>query len=121
EITTDEVSKKFEDVGNVAAASGGFIASSSFGNNDDRQTASITIRVPSENYQRALNDLRKLGDVKAEQSGANDVTEQYTDLQSRLRNLQATEAQYLTFLQRATGITDVLTVQDRLNSVRAEI
>lgn len=121
QISTDEVSKKFEDVGNIAAAAGGFISSSSFGNSGENQTASITIRVPGENYQRALNDLRRLGDVKGEQSSANDVTEEFTDLQSRLRNLQATEAQYLTFLQRAVDLSDVLTVQDRLNQVRAEI
>jgi len=121
QISTDEVSKKFEDVGNIAAAAGGFISSSSFGNSGENQTASITIRVPGENYQRALNDLRRLGEVKGEQSSANDVTEEFTDLQSRLRNLQATEAQYLTFLQRAGDLSDVLTVQDRLNQVRAEI
>ena len=121
EITTDEVSKKFEDVGNIAAASGGFIASSSFGNAGEKQTASITIRVPGENYQRALNELRKLGDVKAEQSSANDVTEEYTDLQSRLRNLKATEEQYVQFLLRAQSINEVLTVQDRLNVTRSEI
>jgi hypothetical protein len=121
EITTDEVSKKFEDAGNIAAAAGGFIASSSFGTAGEKQTASITIRVPGENYQRALAELRKLGDVKGEQSSANDVTEQYTDLQSRLRNLKATEAQYLQFLSKAENINDVLTVQDRLNATRAEI
>ncbi len=120
-ITTDEVSKKFEDVGNIAAASGGFIASSSFGTASEKQTASITIRVPGENYQRALAELRKLGDVKGEQSSANDVTEEYTDLQSRLRNLKATEAQYLQFLLKAENINEVLTIQDRLNSTRAEI
>lgn len=121
EITTEEVSKKFEDVGNIAAASGGFIASSSFGTAGEKQTASVTIRVPGENYQRALGELRKLGEVKSEQSGANDVTEEYTDLQSRLRNLNATEAQYVQFLLKAQSINEVLTVQDRLNATRAEI
>ncbi len=120
-ISTDEVSKKFEDVQNIAASAGGFVASSSFGNAGEKQTASITIRVPGDSYQRALSDLRKIGDVKGEQSGANDVTEEFTDLQSRLRNLQATEAQYVQFLLKAQNINEVLTVQDRLNSTRAEI
>ncbi len=120
-IESGEVSKKFEDAGNIAAAAGGFVSSSSFGNSGDRQTASVTIRVPGNAYQRVLGDLRKLGDVKSEDSGANDVTEQYTDLASRLRNLQATEARYSEFLGKAQNITEVLTVQDRLNSTRGEI
>jgi hypothetical protein len=121
DITVDAVSRNFEDVGNIAARLGGFVASSQFGNEGDRQTASITIRVPGDAYQDALVQLRKLGEVKGEQSGANDVTEQYTDLQSRLKNLQSIEAQYVTLLQKAESITEVLTVQDRLNATRGEI
>ncbi len=130
-IETDEVSKRFEDVGNIAAANGGFVASSSFGTTDElqsedgaskpRQTASLTIRVPSENYQRAVVELRKLGEVKDVDTGSNDVTEEYTDLESRLRGLRAVETQYMDFLTRAVTIDDVLTVQDRLNSVRVEM
>ena len=120
-LETDNVAGKFEDVRTVASTYGGFVASSTFGNSGERQTAAITIRVPGDAYERALNDLRKLGDVKGEQSGANDVTEEFTDLQSRLRNLQATETQYVQFLLRAANIQEVLTVQDRLNATRAEI
>jgi hypothetical protein len=121
DVTVEAVSKSFENVGNIAAGLGGFVASSQFGNDGDRQTASITIRVPGDKYQDALVQLRKLGDVKGEQSGANDVTEEYTDLQSRLKNLQAIEGQYVELLQKAANITEVLTVQDRLNATRADI
>ncbi len=120
-LETDEVSKRFEDVGNIAAGAGGFVASSSFGNSGEHQTASITIRLPSEGYQRAIVELRKLGTVTGEQSGANDVTEEYTDLESRLRGLRAVEQQYMEFLTRAVSIDEVLTVQDRLNGVRVEM
>lgn len=120
-ITTDDVAGKFEDVRTVATKYRGFVASSTFGNTGERQTAAITIRVPGSAYEDALNDLRGLGDVKGEDSGANDVTEEYTDLQSRLRNLKATEDQYIQFLLRAQSINEVLTVQDRLNVTRSEI
>ncbi len=121
EVETGEVSQKFEEVANVALSSGGLVFSSSFGNDGERQTASITIRIPGERYQDALIKLRKLGTVRSEQSNATDVTEEYVDLQSRLRNLQATDQQYLALLQRATTINDILVVQDRLNGIRAEI
>lgn len=120
-LETDAVSARFEDVGNIAAGAGGYIASSTFGKDEDRDIASITIRVPADRYQDAMIQLRKLGEVKGEQSNASDVTEEFTDLASRQRNLEATERQYLEFLTRAQNINDVLTVQDRLNAVRAEI
>lgn len=120
-VTSDNIAGAFEDVANIAAGAGGFVSSSSFGHNGDRETASVTMRVPSERYQDALNRVRKLGEVQNEQSSSNDVTEEYTDLQSRLRNLKATEEQYIGFLARATDIGQVLQVQDRLNQTRAEI
>lgn len=120
-LRTEEVSRNFENVSNIAAAAGGYVSGSSFGNDGDRQRASITIRVPGTAYQDALSKLRKLGEVAGEESSANDVTEQVTDLESRLRNLKATEAQYLDFMTRARDINEVLTVQDRLNATRSEI
>ncbi|MEX2246599.1 MAG: DUF4349 domain-containing protein [Dehalococcoidia bacterium] len=120
-LSTEEVSQGFEEAGAIASAYGGYIASSTFGNDGDSQTASFTIKVPAAQYQDAINRLRQLGDVREESSNANDVTEEYTDLQSRLRNLRAVEAQYVEFLGRAEDINSVLQVQDRLNSVRMEI
>ena len=98
------------------------MTSSSFSNEGEEQNASVTIRVPSERYQDVLASLRGLAvKVTNKQSEANDVTEEYTDLESRLRNLQATETQYLGFLERAQDINEVLQVQDRLNAVRSDI
>jgi hypothetical protein len=120
-IEAENVSQKFEEVGAIALGAGGVVFSSSFGNDGDQQTASVTIRVPNDRYQETLGALRKLGTVKQEQSSGTDVTGEYTDLQSRLRNLQATEAQYLALLTQAGNINDILTVQDRINNTRAEI
>lgn len=121
DLNVQDVARGFEDVSNIATGAGGFVASSSFGHDNGRETASVTIRVPSDKYQNTLDRVRKLGDVRDTQSSTNDVTEQYTDLQSRLRNLKATEDQYLTLLGRATNIGDILQVQDRLNGVQANI
>lgn len=120
-LDVEAVSEKFEDVSNIALGAGGFVSSSTFGNRGESQTASVTIRVPADVYDETLRRLRGLGDVREESSNANDVTEQFTDLESRLRNLQASELRYLEFLTRAADITEVLAVQDRLNATRAEI
>ena len=120
-ITTGEVSGRFEDIGNIAVQHGGYVASSTFGNDDEGQSASVTIKVPAAAYQDAVSQLRGLGDVRKESSNASDATEEYTDLSSRLRNLRATEAQYIEFLGRAQDIGSVLQVQDRLNATRLEI
>jgi hypothetical protein len=81
------------------------------------------VRVPDERYDDFLNAVRGMPatEVTAEHSDSQNVTEQYTDLRSQLRNLQRIESQYLTLLEKAVSIDDILTVSDRLDSVRAQI
>lgn len=121
-LEVKEVGASFEDVGRIATAAGGFVSSSSFSNQGISQVASVSIRVPTTRYQEVLADLRRLGTkVVAEDSRTSDVTAEYTDLSSRLRNVEATETQLLELLGRASTINEILLVQDRLNNARSEI
>lgn len=124
-LSVEDVQASFNEVSRLAVSTGGFVEKSSFANaGEDRdRAASLTIRVPASTYQDTLSDLRGLrgGSVKTESSRSNEVTDQYTDLQSRLRNLERTEQQYLGLLEQAKTIPDILTVQDRLDSVRLQV
>jgi len=59
--------------------------------------------------------------VVNEQTTGQDVTEEYTDLESRLRNLEATEGQLLEIMKRAGKIPEVLEVQRELTKNRDQI
>lgn len=110
---------------NLAASLGGFTSSSDLSIIDQAQnklTATITIRVPSEKYGSAFDQIKNLAvQVKNESSSGQDVTEQYTDLDSRLRNLQAAEAQLLVILKDAKETKDVLSVFQELTNIRGQI
>ncbi len=121
DIHVDEVGFYFQEINSIATANGGFVASSTFSNVDDEQVADLTIRVPSDRYQDVLIRIRDMGEVQRESSDANDVTEEFTDLQARITTLQATERRYLELLAEADGINEILLVQDRLDFVRGQI
>ncbi len=135
ELEVEAVGTAVQEVENIAVAAGGFVSRSSvfieepleLGEEDGfsprrTQTATVTIRVPAEVYASVMSQLRGIAEeVRSEISEASEVTEEYTDLQSRLRNLEATEASYLDLLTKAGTISDILIVQDRINSVRLEI
>ena len=121
DIEVEEVGGSFQDIIRIAETAGGFVASSSFSNRDEEQIADVTIRVPATQYQSVLARIRGMGTVTTESSDANDVTEEYTDLQARLRTLNATEQRYLELLGQANTINEILTVQDRLDFVRGQI
>jgi len=59
--------------------------------------------------------------VKEERADAKDVTEEFTDLEAQVRNLEAVEAQYQGFMKRANTIDEVLKVQQKLTEVRGQI
>jgi hypothetical protein len=135
ELEVEKVSAAVVEVEDVAVAAGGFVSASnvfidapsdSDGGDDEAprrtETATVTIRVPAEAYRSVMSQLRGVAEeVKSESSEASEVTEEYTDLQARLRNQEATEAQLLELLTRAETIPDILTVQDRISQVRLEI
>ncbi|HXF52087.1 MAG TPA: DUF4349 domain-containing protein [Dehalococcoidia bacterium] len=126
DLTVENVTRAFEDVERIATGVGGFVASSSLGKqrigDDEYQVGSITIRVPDREFEGVMARLRGLAvEVVNESSETSDVTEEFSDLQARLRNLEATERQYLAFLERAQDLDDILVITDRINQVRAEI
>lgn len=135
ELEVKDVSAAVTQVEDVAVTAGGFVSKSSVfidessesdGGDDEAskrtETATVTIRVPAEAYRSAVSHLRDVAEeVMSESSEASEVTEEYTDLQARLRNQKATEAQLLELLTKAEKIPDILTVQDRINQVRLEI
>jgi hypothetical protein len=84
--------------------------------------ASITFRVPSAQLDAALAQARALAvRVRTENISGQDVTAQYTDLASRLRNLEAAEAQLVNIMDRATKTEDVLNVFNQLVYIREQI
>ena len=122
DMEVESVAGAFERVSAIASAAGGFVADSSFFGREEQQTAQMMLRIPAERFDAVVNELRSVAaEVKSISTSSQDVTGELTDLQSALRNLRAVEGQYLTLLERAGSIGEVLQVQDRLNQTRAQI
>ena len=88
--------------------------------------ANVTVRVPSEKLDQALDQVKDLVedpevDILSEDISGQDVTGEVTDLESRLRNLEAAEEQLLEIMDDANRTEDVITIFRELTSVREEI
>ncbi len=100
----------------------GYVVSANKYSNDKTYSGVISIRVPAAQFDNIMNSLRAMAvKVTTETSSATDVTQEYTDLTSRLKNLEAAEAQLVEILTRAGTVTEVLEVQKQLTSTREEI
>ena len=128
-LQVESVGAAFEAAQALASTHGGYVADSSFsgdlGDEDDEERftyASLTLRIPSDRYDRVVADLRSLAlRVLSISTNTQDVTGEVTDLESDLRNLRAVESQYLALLGRATEVGDVVLVHDRLTQTRGQI
>ncbi len=84
--------------------------------------ASITIGVPVEAFERALNRLRGLAiQVLDENASGEDVTDQYVDLQSQLTNLEATRDRIKSFLDSASNVDEALRINQQLSEIERQI
>jgi hypothetical protein len=82
----------------------------------------MTIRVPAEQLQDALKAIKEgAGEVQYENISGQDVTSQYTDLKSRLKNYEAAEQQLQDILDRAEKIEDINTIFNQLVYYREQI
>ncbi|MFB3894429.1 MAG: DUF4349 domain-containing protein [Phycisphaerae bacterium] len=84
-------------------------------------TSAIAIRVPAEKFDTAVEELGRLGSVIDQDITAQDVTDQYTDLQIRLRNAKAAQQKLLALLEKAQGVKDTLEIEKELARLTTEI
>lgn len=105
----------------IATRAKGFVTQSNVSGESGVNSGDITVRVPAANYQSAVAEISKLGKVTSKNESGQDVTSEYVDLQSRLRNLKRGEQALLGVLGQAHSVQDILAVERELNRVRGEI
>ena len=103
----------------IAAGLGGYVVDTSSGGKNSPVT--ITMRVPSQNFYKALGQLRKLGSVESNSISGQDVTLQVVDLHARLVSLQAQRARLLQLFAKAKTVGQTITVQNVLSNVQYQI
>jgi uncharacterized small protein (DUF1192 family) len=83
---------------------------------------SATFRVPADQLDATIVEIKQLAHVEQESQGGEEVTEQYVDLTARLSNARRTEQTLLDVLEKRTGkLSEVLEVEQELARVREEI
>jgi hypothetical protein len=112
----------------LATGMGGFVVSSNTtevsvdSRGNKIMQANLTVRVPSAQLDPALAQIRAMAvEVKSVNVTGQDVTAEYTDLQSRLRNAQAAEAKLQQIMDSAIKTEDVLSVFNQLTAIQQEV
>jgi hypothetical protein len=104
----------------IAEAAGGFLLSTSI-DGSKRRSGDFTIRVPSERFEETLSALEDLGEIAGEDVRGEDVSQEFVDLEARLRNATAQEEVLFRLYDRSQSIADTIRVQRELEDVQLEI
>ena len=127
-VVVDDAAKSMDRLSAMAEEMGGFVVSAQLYQYEldggvEIPRASITIRVPAEKLDEALTRIESESDrpPTSKNIESQDVTKEYTDQKSRLRNLEAAETQLQKIMDEAFNTEDVLSVYNQLVQVREQI
>ncbi len=108
-----EATKAIDTIETLARQAGGYLVI--------RDDTTITVRVPAARFDEVLAKVATLGDVLTRNVAVRDVTEEYFDLETRLRNQEVVLRRLQELLLRASSVDDALKVEAELARVATEV
>lgn len=119
--------EKYDDaalkVNEIVKKYGGYVSNTtSSQNSSGKKQGTLTLKVPADKYEALVSETGTLGKVMTQNINANDVTEQYVDLEARLKTQKELEQRLIKLLAEKTArLTDVVEVEQKLAAVRQVI
>lgn len=116
--------EKFDDaavkVTEIVKKNGGYISNTtSSQNSSGKKQGTLVLKVPADKYDGLIAEVSTVGKVMNQNINANDITEEYIDLEARLKTQRELEQRLLKLLSEKTArLTDVVEVEQKLASVR---
>ncbi len=121
-LEVENTDRAIDGVTQIAGDLQGYIISQRIWYEQEAKFAAVTIAVPVQEFENALRRLRGLATrVLNESASGEDVTDQFVDLQSRLRNLQTTRDRIRSFMDQAAKVEEALEVNRQLSDIEDEI
>ncbi len=121
-LHVDDVRKQSDAIKAMIQGLAGYVDDSNINRYDGSYTANMTLRVPSDKFDSTVASLKALAVyVNNEYSNSEDVTQYYNDLDSKIKNREALELQYLEVLKKANDVDAIVSITKALADVRSEI
>lgn len=120
-LETQDFDKASADIEKMAADAGGYLESSSLSGDAGSQHASYVLRIPQEKFEAFYEQLGSSVHVVYSSRSSEDVTEQYTDIETRLATLTTKHERLLALLDQADKMEDIISLENALADCEYEI
>ena len=123
EIEISKFESSLFKIASLAEQNGGFISNTqSYSDSEGKLTSGrVTVRIPCGNFDSAVGKIRKMGTIESISISGQDVTQEYVDLESRLKNMEAQEEVLLSLMRQSESVADSIEVQRELSNVQGEV
>lgn len=130
QLHADDTRAAFDEIVSLVQSVGGFVANANVyptTSDDAEPEVAMTLRIPADQLDQTLNAIKDTADeVVSETQGAQDVTEEFVDLEARLTNLEAFETELRALLQETrmredADTEEIIRVFNELTAVRGQI
>ncbi|HEY0139556.1 MAG TPA: DUF4349 domain-containing protein [Thermoanaerobaculia bacterium] len=125
-IIVRDTSEAVKAITERSEAAGGYVADSRIWRDGELLRATLTVRVPADRLTATLASIRTVAKrVENETVTSEDVSQEFVDLESQVRNLEATETELRQLLttvrEKAKRAADILEVHQQLTTIRSQI
>lgn len=122
-VKVKELNKAQSNIEKKVDQFGGYIVESNVYQEDDQTSSgTMTVRIPEKNFEKFLLEAEgEASEILERNVTGQDVTEQYVDLESRVKSKRAVEARLLEFMSNAQKTDDLLKISDDLATIQEEI
>ena len=121
-VELGDVERAIAQLTELVEAAGGYVADTqAHADAAGVARATVTVYVPPAAFSRTLRDLEQLGRVTSRRISGHDVSEEFVDLEARVRNLERHEAQLVAFMGKAQKVVDLVSLEGEVARVRGEI
>ena len=119
---TKDQQQAYASIKQMVAQLNGYVAAEQQNNDYNRIQWTMTLRVPAASFDPGLDSLQAIaGLFDHKQVSVTDVTEEFVDIEIRLKNKRAVAERYRQLLQEAKNIKDILEIEEKLRALREEI
>lgn len=121
-LLVNDVAKTQKEIIKKTEKLGGFLVNSTIDNPQFNPTATVIVRLPSSYLEKALEYFKKLAvKVIHENIYGMDITDQYIDIEAKLKTLYTTKEKFEEILNKATKIEDLLNLQREIINLQSQI
>ncbi|MDG9717886.1 DUF4349 domain-containing protein [Streptomyces sp. DH24] len=121
-VRVKDVPKALEKARATAENAGGYVGSeTTTADEGGRERTRVVLRVPVDKYEEVLADLEGAGTLLERTAKAQDVTDQVVDVESRIASQRASVARIRELMDRATRLSDVVTLEGELSARQADL